>query len=120
MHWAANLIGKPWVSGAQGPDEFDCWGLVRYCLATHFDTQVPEFVTDVASAARTLNWRRHNGAAQEGDVVVMRDSTNDHHVGLIVQDAKVLHAVEGVGVICDPLRQFVRPLYHDVTVWRKG
>ena len=26
------LLGLPWVRGANGPDEFDCWGLVKWCL----------------------------------------------------------------------------------------
>lgn len=25
-------LGAPWVRGAEGPDTFDCWGWVKYCL----------------------------------------------------------------------------------------
>lgn len=31
-HFACKYIGLPWVAGAQGPDEFDCWGMVRWIL----------------------------------------------------------------------------------------
>lgn len=27
-----HLLGKPWVRGASGPECFDCWGLVKWCL----------------------------------------------------------------------------------------
>lgn len=27
---AGRLVGLPWRKGAQGPDAFNCWGLVRY------------------------------------------------------------------------------------------
>jgi cell wall-associated NlpC family hydrolase len=27
-HWAFDYIGKPWVVASDGPDAYDCWGLV--------------------------------------------------------------------------------------------
>lgn len=26
--WANDVVGKPWVDRAEGPDSYDCWGLV--------------------------------------------------------------------------------------------
>lgn len=42
-HWAEQYIGKPWVSGARGPDEFDCWGLVWWVYKQHYGLQLPLF-----------------------------------------------------------------------------
>jgi hypothetical protein len=30
VSFCLSLIGKPWASGANGPDVFDCWGLLRF------------------------------------------------------------------------------------------
>ena len=27
-HWATDYIGKPWVVASDGPEAYDCWGLV--------------------------------------------------------------------------------------------
>lgn len=123
MHWANNLIGKPWVSGAQGPDAFDCWGLVRFCLRNHFGIEVPELVADVPAAARAAGWRSVDGRVPlNGDVVLMWDGVGQRHVGLVLVGAlgvpSVLHAVEGVGVGLDPMRHLPALQYRDITSWR--
>jgi len=28
-----HLLGKPWVRAAEGPDAYDCWGLVKHILS---------------------------------------------------------------------------------------
>ncbi len=43
QHWAYQYIGKPWVSGARGPDQFDCWGLVYWICKTHLGINLPEY-----------------------------------------------------------------------------
>lgn len=40
-HFACKYIGLPWVAGAQGPDEFDCWGMVRWILKHEYGIDVP-------------------------------------------------------------------------------
>lgn len=42
-HWAYQYIGKPWVSGARGPDQFDCWGFVYWVCKTHLGIEIPEY-----------------------------------------------------------------------------
>lgn len=123
MHWATELIGRPWELGARGPAAFDCWGLVRYVLLKHFRIETPELVTDVAAAARAGGWRPADGKLpRNADVLVMLDAMGEKHVGVVVVDflqpATLLHAVEGVGVCSDPVRHLPVLGYSHITAWR--
>ena len=114
MHWAEDLIGRPWVAGGRGPDAFDCWGLVRWCWRTHFGIEVPEIPVDAANVRAVLSsfrdhperqrWRRVERAGEqprEGDAVLMRQSRHPVHVGiwLAVDGGGVLHAARDIGVV---------------------
>lgn len=42
-------IGKPFVSGARGPDAYDCWGLVLAVYAEVYGIRLPDY--DIAADA---------------------------------------------------------------------
>ena len=113
MHWAEELIGRPWVAGGRGPATFDCWGLARWCWREHFYIEVPEIPVDAANLRAVLagfrdhperqRWRRVECARErprEGDAVLMRQSRHPVHVGirLAVDGGGVLHAARDIGV----------------------
>lgn len=109
---AASLIGLPWQAGAQGPDAFNCWGLVVHwhrelhgiCMADiaiaveQADGQqlaaaghaVPldqaSQVQAIAAAARAGGWRRVPRAEPlDGDVALLRNGgTGGRHVGVVL------------------------------------
>lgn len=100
-----SVIGRPYRLGAAGPDEFDCWGLVR-----HYYRALRGIALPVVDAERTLaiarafngdperaNWLEVERPA-EGDAVLMGQAKRAHHVGLWLGGG-VLHAVDGAGVI---------------------
>lgn len=109
MHWAEELIGRPWQAGGRGSDAFDCWGLVRFCWREQFGIEVPEIPVDAADLRRVLDafrdhperrrWRLVT-EPREGDAVLMRQSRHPVHVGLWleVDGGGVLHAARGIGV----------------------
>ena len=114
MHWAEDLIGRPWVAGGRGPHAFDCWGLVRWCWNRHFGIEVPDIPVDAANLRAVLSgfrdhperqrWRRVERARErprEGDAVLMRQSRHPVHVGiwLAVDGGGVLHAARDIGVV---------------------
>ncbi len=114
MHWAEDLIGRPWVAGGRGPHAFDCWGLVRWCCRERFAIEVPEIPVDAANLRAVLagfrdhperqRWRRVERARErprEGDAVLMRQSRHPVHVGiwLAVDGGGVLHAARDIGVV---------------------
>ena len=110
MHWAEELIGRPWVAGGRGPDVFDCWGLARWCWGRHFGIEVPEIPVDAANLRAVLSGFRHHPERRrwqaverscEGDGVLMRQSRHPVHVGiwLAVDGGGVLHAARDIGVV---------------------
>lgn len=136
-HWATALIGKPWRLRAEGPDEFDCWGLVRWIMLNQYGIQMPEVDIDVRDT-RPEQWRMLRELVQrsgwftveypaQGDVVLMR-CTREPHVGVMVRaDGKlgVLHAhglvVDGVhtgSVKFDVIDSLKRIGYGHFEFWR--
>ena len=101
------VIGKPWASGAGGPDAFDCWGLVRHYYTTMRGQILPVVDVDATRAMQVAhafagepelaNWLAVEAPA-EGDAVLMGQARRPHHVGLWLGGG-VLHSVEGAGVI---------------------
>lgn len=114
MHWAMNYIGKPWVSGAQGPDKFDCWGFVRYALNNHYNIQVPQLhIPDSQHEASKLmvnsselsNWIETSELA-DGHIVMMARRTVPLHIGLCIKanhTVGVLHCAQPAGVLFQTL-----------------
>ena len=110
MHWAEELIGRPWVAGGRGPHAFDCWGLVRWCWRERFRIEVPEIPVDAANLRAVLagfrdhperqRWRPVE-RAREGDAVLMRQSRHPVHVGIWLagDGGGVLHAARDIGVV---------------------
>ena len=109
MSELAQLIGKPWISGAAGPDAFDCWGLVRHVQRDFYGMDLSHVAVDRtnhASLVRTFehspergNWRYERIPA-DGDLVEMGSARHPHHIGVYVavDGGKVIHSVEGAGV----------------------
>ncbi len=115
MHWAEELIGHPYRLGGQGPDAFDCWGLVRWVIARRFSRELPLIPIGASDARMILTAFRDHPERQnwslvtnpiEGDCVLMRKSRHPVHVGvwLIVDGGGVLHAIEGNGVVFQRVR----------------
>ena len=118
MHWAEELIGRPYRAGGQGPNAFDCWGLVRWVMAHRFQRELPAIPIEpddlraVLLAFRDHPERQRWAAVQEpdeGDCVLLRQSRHPIHVGvwLGVDGGGVLHAVEGNGVVFQRFRDLL-------------
>jgi hypothetical protein len=56
-HWAFDYIGKPWVVASDGPDAYDCWGLVvavQRRLYGHDLSIIPVAENDMKTLIRTM------------------------------------------------------------------
>ncbi len=121
-HWAERFFERhhPWVAGAQGPDEFDCWGFVRYCQREFYSRDMPLIVIDAdddpqvaASIRSTLRGLLRGGrwrpaaAPEDGAGVVVRRAGDENHVGLWIDadGGGVLHCLRGAGVIFSSINQ---------------
>lgn len=104
-HWVGRWLGRPWV-----PGQSDCWSFAREVWAAEFGRRVPPLPVDPAdlrACARALtagaaNWLPADPPA-EGDGVLMARGKHPCHVGVWVAPDRVLHAIEGTGVICTPV-----------------
>lgn len=114
MHWASQYIGRPWVSGGQGPEAFDCWGFVRFVLMAHYNIHVPELnIPESQHEASKLmltsselnNWTSDDDMS-DGCIVMMARRTIPLHIGLCVKannTVGVLHCAEPAGVLFQTL-----------------
>jgi len=107
---ALKYLGKPWVSGANGPDAFDCWGLVKTVYKEEFSIDLSDHLQRQADNIRecfrlgTLETTSSDWVEVEtprtGDVVALSKNTEIHHVGIYFEQGRsVLHSVSGSGVI---------------------
>src|SRR3989304_5127951 len=98
LHWAAGLVGKPYRSGARGPDAFDCWGIVQFGWQQRLGFDVPDVRSRTAAMFRSVMRGGHVAvddveavevdAPAELDAVYMTSRQHPHHVGLwIAPDA---------------------------------
>jgi len=142
MHWAAAYLGKPWRSGARGPDAFYCWGLVQALCEQRLGLRMPEVATGteigtqqrqfgaILEASRGQGWRlvAVGDGPRADDIVLMRKRNGDRHCGYMVHadgQLGVLHAdghqsTRGpVGeVVFETLVQAMNGGYNSIEFWR--
>ena len=97
--WVAPWVGLPFRSRGRGPDDWDCYGLIRGAVAARCGVELPMYLDgydraeDSVEVARVVaaalpDWRAVGRQDErEGDVVLLR--TRDGrgaHVGLLVGD----------------------------------
>jgi len=103
MHWAVPYLGKPWRIGADGPDAYDCWGLVRAILRQRAGIELQPIVeSDVRDLIRAFETHPERKAwvkverPRELDAVLMSQARHPVHVGIWVDASggRVLHAAK--------------------------
>ncbi len=110
-HSVMEYLSKPWQSGAQGPDAYDCFALVRAVQRDIFKRELPLIVVDALNAEivqhaflqaeHYVQWQQVD-APEEGDCVITKSSpTRPEHVGVWVDvdGGRILQAVFGSGVV---------------------
>ncbi|MCG8522104.1 MAG: host specificity factor TipJ family phage tail protein [Pseudomonadales bacterium] len=112
-HWANAHIGKPWEVAAEGPDSFDCYGLLRHVQQKHFGVEMPKLAeVDRGSILAVVRAIRRNPENQmwqeietpkEGCVVKMFKDGEPDHIGIWLDEdgGGVLHCVKAYGVCYD-------------------
>jgi cell wall-associated NlpC family hydrolase len=105
-HWSGPFIGVPHVPGAEGPEAFDCWGLVRHVSQAVFGKALPALsiaqpdpTPEQWRALRTLvkssAWKSTRGPGRAGDVLLMIGADGLPHVGILIDGDRVLHTITG-------------------------
>lgn len=106
-------IGKPYSDTGDGPDEFNCWGLLRYIQKNEFGRDLPVITIGDAEETRRI----HNESLCNADYVVVSEPIHGDcvllrggdcpHVGvyLEIDGGGVLHSLGGVGVVWTPMQR---------------
>lgn len=102
-----DLIGRPWRSGARGPEAFDCWGLVLV-LAERSGLPVPP---DWSSRDMTRAQQRSLMVDESRARTVRLDGPRDGaiayseraaHAGFVLY-GRVIHVTRAAGVVAWPV-----------------
>lgn len=103
--WVNARIGLPWIDGAEGPEAFGCWGLVRRGLADLAGIALPaapidELVSRLRKVEIRRDWRPSDRLSHLA-ICLMGRSRTPHHVGLCLEldGGVVVHAIQDAGVI---------------------
>jgi len=102
----ADLIGKPFQRGGRGPNEYDCYGLVRE-MNRRAGIIIPDFL-DPGTLEKIEHLIEHNSKAWKkvpmgtvGSTVTMRLRGIGSHVVYMVSRDRFLHAIEGSNVVVE-------------------
>ena len=93
-------LGKPYVLGSKGPDEYDCSGLAYYCLRK---ANVYCRRLDASGYSRTKSWKKITSLddIKRGDLLffVSEGSTSVGHVGIYVGSGDMIDASSANGKV---------------------
>ncbi len=101
--WCVEFVGMPYREGGyrRNNDGYDCWGLIRAVYGHVYGIEVLEWDIEVSRGC----WA-HLGQLerpQEGDLLLFSPDGMNHHVGLVADPGRMLHAAESLGqVIIEP------------------
>lgn len=87
---AKEQIGKPYIWGAEGPDSFDCSGLVTYCYREALGVNVPHQTGSIYTSPLFEQVTFSELAA--GDLIQFGGSNLTGHVGIYTGENTVIEA----------------------------
>jgi len=105
-----DLLGKPFVRGGRGPNEYDCYGLVRE-MFKRSGREVPDFTSPgtleeieelMAHSLEEARWVRVEPRTI-GALITFRVEGMGAHVGYMLSDDRFLHTTEATGVTTERL-----------------
>jgi cell wall-associated NlpC family hydrolase len=102
---SASFMGKPYKSGAKGPDAFDCSGFVYYVFG---QSRVALPVT--AEGILKMGYQISRDGVRPGDLVFFKIS-KELHVGIMLNNGEFIHASKSRGVAVDDV---------DSSYWRRN
>jgi hypothetical protein len=140
-HWSAEFCNLPWAPGAEGPDAYDCWGLVREVQLTRYGRDLPPLRVaatgappgqwgEIRNLVQRGPWKRTMERPRQGDVLTMLNAKAEPHVGVVIELPRLslLHAVGGLdehgvphgSVRIDAIDQLSVLGFGHFEVWRYG
>ena len=119
-----SLVGLPWKKGGRDLNGFDCWGFFKWFYATQLDIHIADDYDYLPGDTKKIVMAFAQATESGGDwvkiaepveycAVALSMNRKIHHVGVWL-DGGCLHAVEGLGVVYNSLKQLKRNGYTKV------
>lgn len=102
LDWVNQVVCKPYLAGASGPDKFDCVGLVHWYFKHQLGRELSLYTLEVSDGqslrafVRSTGFRPVNGRPRHGDLMTM-ESWEGRHVGIVVESNEGLGLLHAVG-----------------------
>lgn len=100
VRYARTQLGDPYEWGAEGPDSFDCSGLVEY-VYKHFGLRTPRTTADMLAGRGGLQTITEQ-QLQAGDLILSKgwdpSKPDQGHVGIYTGDGRIIEAGDPVQV----------------------
>lgn len=107
VNLAKQQVGKKYVWGAEGPDTFDCSGLVQYVYQKAAGKSLPRTTYDQVNAGQTVALN----ALKKGDLVFWGSETQPYHVAIYIGNNQIVNAATPEqGVILQTLSSYWQPV----------
>lgn len=106
VNLAKSLIGKGYAWGGNGPDNYDCSGLVQYVYNQVGGVQLPRVTTDQVKVGVTVTLDQ----LQPGDLLFWGSEDAPYHVGIYVGNNQyVCAATPEQGVVLQTISSYFYP-----------
>lgn len=103
---AKEQVGKPYVWGAEGPDTFDCSGLVQYVYQHAAGVSMPRTTYDQVKVGQTVLLDQ----LQAGDLVFWGSETAPYHVAIYIGNNQYVNAATPEqGTILQTMSSYYKP-----------
>lgn len=107
--WVEKYRGRPFQWHGDGPEAYDCYGLVRAVLREQWGAEAPlvhargkTAIAAIEDAIRGTedSWVCHDGRPRPGDVLTFETvgAEGELHVGIVIAEGWMLHVLEDLGV----------------------
>ena len=113
MNWTDSYIGIPFKPDGRDHTALDCWGLVCLVYKEQLNIILPDFKGiftdhDIATLRRVAKemksykekWQRVQ-TPQLYDVVMLRTGAYTWHVGLVLDNHRMLHVMTGINSVVE-------------------
>ena len=102
----SNYIGIPYKINGRNEKGLDCYGLIIDIYKKHFSINLPDFNSSFLSSSdqaipnkakkESEYWTPVNyNSRKQGDVILFNIGGNPFHIGLILDQSKMIHTLEG-------------------------
>ncbi len=100
INLAKTMLNKPYVYATEGPETFDCSGLVYYCLK-NIGYKISRMSSRGYAALSSWKDVKDKSDLRKGDLVFFRSSSGDTitHIAIYIGGGQILHAIPSEGCV---------------------